>query len=171
VLDVEGLGAKDGPPDRSLPNGSSIALLIEHRGATVLLGANAYAGTLVQSLRSLAQHRRVTLPWPVDLFKLSHHGSRGNVNAELLKSIRARRFVFSTNNAIFNLPDDEAVAQVLMHGGRGAELWFNYATARNRRWGQKQLCERHGYAARFPEGIEGGVSINLPVQAIASSSA
>jgi hypothetical protein len=46
--------------------------------------------------------------------------------------------------AMVNLPDDEAVTQVIVHGGPTHELWFNYGTARNRRWGQKELCDHYG---------------------------
>lgn len=167
-LDIDALAARIGKPDRSLPNGSSIGLLIEHRGASLLLAGDVYAGVLSSAVRALAKQRRTKVPLQVDVMKVSHHGSRGNLNPDLLKAVRARHYVFSTNNALFNLPDDEAVAQVIVNGGSAQELWFNYATARNRRWGQKELCSHRGYRAHYPQGDEAGLSIILPAKTVAT---
>lgn len=165
ALDIDALAARIGKPDRSLPNGSSIGLLIEHRGASLLLGADVYAGVLSSAVRALAEQRKTELPLQVDVFKVSHHGSRGNLNPELLRAVRATHYVFSTNNAIFNLPDDEAVSQVIVHGGPGQALWFNYATARNRRWERREFCDRYGYFTHYPQGSDEGLSIILPAKA------
>jgi hypothetical protein len=88
------------------------------------------------------------------------------VTVDLLKAVQANHYIFSTNNAIFRHPDDEAVARVLVHGGRQPTLWFNYATERNRRWADEALLARHGYQARYPEAGKPGVTIALPARAV-----
>ena len=160
-LDLKALAAKVTATDSSAANGSSIAMLLEHRGASVLLGADAFPTVVVLALQELARQRRLPGGLIVDAIKLSHHGSRANVTNDLLKAIHADHYIFSTSNAIFNHPDDEAVARVLVHGGRQPTLCFNYATERNRRWAEPALRAKHGYQVRYPEGGQMGVVIAL----------
>jgi hypothetical protein len=127
-----------------------------------LLGADAFPTVLRPALTGLAQHRKLAGPRSVDVFKLSHHGSRANLTAELLSAVRASHYVVSTNNAIFNHPNDEAVARVLVHGGTQPTLWFNYGTQRNRRWADADLQREFGFSAVYPESETGGVTIKLP---------
>jgi beta-lactamase superfamily II metal-dependent hydrolase len=164
AFDVEALAAKVTATDRSAPNGSSIAILLEHQGASALLCADAFPTVMVPALQALALKRRMPGGLRLDAIKLSHHGSRANVTADLLKVVKADHYVFSTNNAIFRHPDDEAVARVLVHGGRLPTLWFNYATERNRRWVDEALQGRHGYQVRYPEAGKAGVTIALPAR-------
>ena len=113
AVDVKALAAMQTPVDRAVANGSSIAILIEHRGASVVLGADTFAMVMAPALQSLAAKRKQSPPMKVDAIKLSHHGSRGNVTNDLLDTVQADHYLFSTNNAIFNHPDDESVARVL----------------------------------------------------------
>ena len=160
VTAAEGAFA-DVPVPSGAPNGPSIAILLEHLGASVLLGADAFPTVLVPALQALALQRRAAAGLRVGAFKLSHHGSRANVNTDLLKAVQADHYIFSTNNAIFRHPDDEAVARVLTHGGKQPTLWFNYGTERNRRWAAEELQSQHGYQAQYPAGDTGGVVLTL----------
>ena len=161
TLDITALSAQVTATDRAAPNGSSIAILLEHQGASVLLSADAFPTVMVPALQALALKRRKPGGLQLDAIKLSHHGSRANVTTDLLKVVKADHYIFSTNNAIFRHPDDEAVARVLVHGGRQPTLWFNYATERNRRWANEALQAQHGYQVRYPEAGEHGVTISL----------
>jgi hypothetical protein len=136
--------------DRAVANGASIALLLENRGASVLLAAYAFAPVLMTSLRALGQHRSQILPMRLHVCKLSHHGSQANITTELFKCAQARHHVVSTYVAIFGHPDDTAVARTLLHGGARPTLWFNYGNARNKRWGAESLQARHGHETRYP---------------------
>lgn len=162
ALDIAALAQKVSPSDRSAPNGSAIALLLEHRGASVLLGADAFTTVLGPALRNLARHRNHHGRLKVDAFKLSHHGSRANLNVELLTAVQASHYVVSTNNAIFNHRNDEAVAQLIVHGGEQPTLWFNYGTQRNRRWADAELQRRFGFSAVYPAVDAAGVTLTLP---------
>lgn len=160
---LEALAARVTPVDRAVPNGSSIAMLLEHQGASVLLSADAFPTVLVPALAALAKRRGLAGPVPVDAVKLSHHGSRANVTQDLLKAVDARHFVFSTDNSYFRHPNAEAVARVIL-GSRRPTLWFNYDTPLNRQWDAPELTARHGHLARFPAGNDDGIKLELPAR-------
>jgi beta-lactamase superfamily II metal-dependent hydrolase len=160
MLDVQALAAKKTPLDHAPANGSSIALLLEHEGASVLLAADAHATVLVPALRALAAHRGATLPWKVDVFKLSHHGSRANVTVDLLNTVQAHHYVVSTNGAIFDHPDDEAIARTVLHGGTPQTIWFNYANEHSARWATASL-QAWGSSVKAPATGATGVTLEI----------
>ena len=157
---LENLAASKTATDKALPNGSSIALLVEYKKKSILLAADAHPDLLVEELRALADSRQLKLPWSVDVFKLPHHGSRANVTTELLKVVRAKHYVVSTNNAQFGHPNAEALARVICAGGQPT-IWFNYATKQNLSWNDAARQARYGYACRYPAGEGGGVRLEL----------
>jgi beta-lactamase superfamily II metal-dependent hydrolase len=159
--DWAALAARKTLLDRAPANGSSITILLEHQGASVLLGADAIPEVLVPALQALARDRGVTGGMRVDAFKLSHHGSRANVTHALLAAVRADHYLFSTNGAIFGHPDDEAVARVIVHGGRESTLWFNYANERNLRWGTAPWVASHGCRIEYPQAEGAGLTLKL----------
>ena len=146
-----------------MPNGSSIALLLEHRGASVVLGADAFGAVLGAGLSGVAARRGVA-HLPVDAFKLPHHGSKGNVVEALLKVAPARHYVVSSNGDVFHHPDDQAVARVVMHAPPGATLWFNYRNPRTERWAEPALRAQHGYRTAYPDDPSRGVVLELPAR-------
>jgi beta-lactamase superfamily II metal-dependent hydrolase len=161
--DLASLAAERSPKDGSAPNGSSIALLVEHRGASVILSGDAFGNVLGAGLKGLATARGLdTLP--VDAFKLPHHGSRGNVIEAMLALAPAEHYVFSSNGDTFHHPDDAAVARTVMAAPRGATLWFNYRNARTERWDDPDLREAHGYRVKFPKDPAAGAVLDLPAK-------
>ena len=64
--DLAALAAKATTKDRAVANGSSIAVLLEHRGASVLLAADAFVPVLAIALKSMAHYRGASLPLQVD---------------------------------------------------------------------------------------------------------
>jgi beta-lactamase superfamily II metal-dependent hydrolase len=156
---LKALAAHKSRKDRSPANGSSIAALLEHGGASVLLAADAFPTVLGSALLGLAKHREITLPLPVDVFKLSHHGSRANLMHELLGVVRAQHYVVSTDNTRFGHPNDETLARVVLYGGAAPVLCFNYATQQNLRWSSQSLQQKHGFTTRFPGKGERGLIV------------
>jgi beta-lactamase superfamily II metal-dependent hydrolase len=110
--------------DQSVPNGSSIAFLFEFGHSACLFGGDAYAGVLASSLRRLSAERDVP-KIKLDLFKLAHHGSRGNITAEVLGLIDCDRFLVSTDGSKFNHPDADAIQLISKHGGE-RKIFANY---------------------------------------------
>lgn len=158
--DLDALAAEHSPKDDSVPNGSSIGLLLEHRGRRVVLSGDGYGEVLAAGLRTVAAARgQETLP--VDVFKLPHHGSRGNVLETMLAAAPADHYVFSSNGDTFHHPDDAAVARTVVTAPRGATLWFNYRNPRTERWGDAALRKTHGYRVRYPRSDTAGAVLEL----------
>jgi beta-lactamase superfamily II metal-dependent hydrolase len=165
-LDVDKLVAKPFKSDRTVANGSSIALLAEYIDGKVekrcLLTGDAHVGVLMNSLQTLMKDQRRVKDGRllVDALKLSHHGSKKNVSKGLLDLLDCSKFLFSTNGQQFKHPDPEAVARVVKYGrgdgGGNPKLFFNYNSAFNKIWNERGLLELHEYEVDYPaEGTEG----------------
>jgi Metallo-beta-lactamase superfamily len=113
--------------DGSAPNGSSIAFIFEANERSVLFTGDAHASVLTDSLQRMCQDRGVEQV-PVDAFKLSHHGSRGNITPALLDLLDCQTFLVSTNGDKFNHPDRETIELIAQRArrGRSPTIWFNY---------------------------------------------
>jgi Metallo-beta-lactamase superfamily len=158
--DVPALAAAPFSSDGAPPNGSSIALLLEHDGRSILLTGDAFPGVLAASLdRLLAERGSDRLA--VDALKVPHHGSRANVSAAFLAKLDCRRFLFSSNGAHTRHPHPEAVARALAAAPADAELAFNYRTRHNEVWDEQALRDRHGYATAYPGDGEQGLGVAL----------
>jgi hypothetical protein len=157
---LEALAERVSTPDQSAANGSSIALLVEHRGAAALFAADAFANVLGAALFRLAEHRGVPAV-PVDAFKLPHHASKANVSARLVALAPARHYLVSTNGDRFHHPDDVALARVVVGAEPGAVLHFNYANARTDRWAVPRIADRYGITAGYPRTAAAGIRLEL----------
>ncbi|MCO7500265.1 hypothetical protein NJG17_10175 [Stenotrophomonas maltophilia] len=158
TVNVEKLAAQPFRPDRTVPNGSSIALLAEFNGARVLLAGDAHADRLISSLKVLLREEgRLRL----DAFKLSHHGSSGNTSRELLDLVECSRYLVSTNGSYFGHPDEVAIARVLKYGGSEKSLHFNYSSDRSSVWMDAVLQQTYCYTMQTPSEATGGLVVSL----------
>ncbi len=136
--------------DTAAANGSSIAFLATYEGKTVLFGADAHPDILV---RNLARVDPSLLAGGIAALKMSHHGSKGNTNDELVRMLSATHYLVSTNGSIFGHPDDQAIARVLTLGPKGMQLHFNYREATNSRWAEEQAALK--FKAHYGNDAEG----------------
>jgi hypothetical protein len=147
--DIEVLIEEEFREDDKAPNGSSIALLVEFEGRSLLLAGDAHPSVVTDSLRRLAQERqfpRIRL----DALKVSHHGSRKNTSAELLKAIDCSTFLFSSSGERFGHPSPECVARIVT-SRRDSTLRFNYDSDVTKRWASPGLQGKYHYQALYPE--------------------
>lgn len=137
--------------DKTPANGSSIAFLAKHGKHRALLTGDAFAGVLKSGLERVNGGDAVGM----DLFKIPHHGSVGNVTEDLLSLIKCRRYLFSTSGKIFGHPHERAVELILEnHQGKGRPiLAFNYNTERNKKWSDPEDQKARKYLASFPSGL------------------
>ena len=166
VPNVDDLLKEPFKPDRTVANGSSIALLAEYmdgkKEKRCLLTGDAHVGVLMNSLQTLMKDKRRVKNGRlvIDALKLSHHGSKKNVSKELLDLLHCSKFLFSTNGQQFGHPDPQAVARVVKYGrrkdGPNPQLFFNYKSPCNKMWNLPGLPELHEYEVEYPaEGTDG----------------
>ena len=148
------------PEDKAIPNGSSIAFLLEHKGKSALFCADAFPRVLSAAIQSVIERRGLKGPLAVDVIKLSHHGSRSNTTNELMKVVKAKHYLCSTNNSYFNHPDEEALARTIV-ASDAPTLWFNYDTSKNRFWDSVDLKSKYQYRANYPNQAGDGVTISF----------
>ena len=158
--DVDALADAPFKADAAPHNGSSIAVLAEYQGKSVLLGADAHAPVLVGSIQKLLKQRGGDR-LKIGAFKVSHHASQNNINIELLKLLDCRQYLISTNGDHFNHPDREAVGRIIKYGGDHPTLYFNFRTRLNDVWEQTPLQETYGYQAIYPATGEAGLLVRL----------
>lgn len=157
VAALDALAALARGGDKSEPNGSSIALLVEHPDARILLAGDAFASDLVTALSAR------NAPIALDAVKLPHHGSKENVTKELLEVIDCPLYLFSTDGTQFFHPDAAAVASVIAHGKRtrpDVELGFNCTSDYSGWWNNEDWKSRFGYRTQY--GDADGLTIRFP---------
>lgn len=149
--DVEALADAPFEEDPSKANGTSIVLLAEFAGHSVLLTGDAHADVVAASIdRLLAERGKSRLK--LDLLKLPHHGSKANTSRDLLSRVDCADYLVSTNGSYHQHPDAEAISRVIVHGGSAPRLHFNYLSKHNKVWQTRRLMDRHGYEAVYPSG-------------------
>ncbi|MCE2660343.1 MAG: CHAT domain-containing protein [Rubrivivax sp.] len=160
--DLDTLAKRRFDADDSRPNGSSIAVLAEFAGQRLLLASDAYADVLAQAIRALLPTGQARLR--LDAFKLSHHGSRRNVNDELMALIDCPHYLISTSGAVFSHPDREALARVVRRSHAPAQLWFNHPLPERNRayhaiWQDRSFQQRWGFQAHYPADSSAGLRL------------
>jgi beta-lactamase superfamily II metal-dependent hydrolase len=162
TMDVPTLIASQTVGDHSDANGASIAFVAGYEGASCLLTGDAWAPVLTEGADRLASETgdpRLALT----ALKVPHHGSKNNLDEDLLERIDTHRFLISSDGSRFGHPDREAIARIL--GGRGRpdpgadqtiDLYFNYRSKFNSVWDDPGLQQRWNYRTHFPaDGAEG----------------
>lgn len=108
--------------DASIANGSSIAFILTADNSAMLFLGDAHDGVVVSGLRTLGYSPESKLP--LDLVKVSHHGSHYNTSNDFLELVECNRYVISTNGAIHGLPNKRTIARILTK--TDANIYFNY---------------------------------------------
>ena len=143
-------------------NRSSMALLIEAEGKTLLMMGDADPWVVYNKIKCM--ERQMGKKVKVDFAKVSHHGSKNNTCNELLDAIDCYNFIISTNGGESNSyhPDRETLAKLLCHPSRNCDkevnLYFNYPL--------KEIEERTGELLTEQEIQEHKCTIRDNVDAI-----
>lgn len=96
--------------DKSIPNLSSIVLLVECEGKTILLTGDARSDHIVAGLNHAGLLTDGKLH--VDVLKVAHHGSSRNATAKFFKTITADTYVISANGKYDN-PDYDTLKWIV----------------------------------------------------------
>jgi hypothetical protein len=125
--------------DNSVPNLSSIVVLLEIGGAKLLLTGDALGDQVVKGLEDAGIIAKGGV-LDVDLLKLPHHGSIRNVTPKLLKQVRAKHYVASGDGTYGNPDRDtlELIEKTRPEGGYTVHLTYDAAScdATHEAWGK-----------------------------------
>jgi hypothetical protein len=110
-------------------NATSIAMLVEVQGKSVLLLGDAIPAVLDDAVKGLLKKRKLKR-LQVDYVKLAHHGSTRSLSDEFLSMVDCNNYIFSTNGRASGLPNKSCVARIVTNPKRNCEvavlLYFNY---------------------------------------------
>jgi hypothetical protein len=81
--------------DKSIPNLSSISMLVEIGGRKLLLTGDARGDDVVAGWKAAGRDEKT--PFPVDILKMPHHGSDRNISEDFLKLFPADHYVISAD--------------------------------------------------------------------------
>jgi hypothetical protein len=107
ITGVNSLADFDYVKDKSLANESSLAFLIETPKNSILMLGDCHAEDVITWL-----DKNKISKLEVDAVKVSHHGSKNNINKELINRLHCDTYLISTNGKIFNHPDLETLAVI-----------------------------------------------------------
>ncbi len=114
--------------DQSVYNLSSIVVLAEHGGKTMLLAGDARGDDVVAALEG-AKLVKKSQALHVDLLKVPHHGSWRNLSDDFFTRIEADHYVFSANGKYGN-PDPETLRSLIAARGTASyTLWLTNKVA------------------------------------------
>lgn len=144
--DLRILAETDVSSDPSKANGSSITLLLEYKGRTVLLAGDAWSDDLVAGIKSVSGGG----PLKLDAFKLPHHGSKNNIHKTLVESVACDRWLFSTDGTKHYHPDAAALARVITYSrSRKPILSFNVPSKYNCWWDNSDWKAMYDYETEY----------------------
>ncbi len=149
--------------DQAVANGSSIALIAEFAGVRCGLFADAFEEVLTDGLCRF-NHERSDKTVRLAAVKMSHHGSKGNVSVDLLRTFACRNFVVSTDGSVFGHPDRETLTLVASHQA-GACVYFNYRNSHT--VGLESELQTAGLTLQYcyPRDQSGGAILDLELLA------
>ena len=107
--------------DKSVPNLSSIVVLVEVGGRKLLLTGDAHGDDIVSAWKELGLGEN---PVSIDLLKMPHHGSIRNTTQPFLEFFVADHYVFSADGKHDNPDAPTLEAVVKMHRNRKIVLHF-----------------------------------------------
>lgn len=107
--------------DPSRPNVAGISVIAEYGRKRVLLLGDAAPAPILRALDRLGPR-----PHVFDAVKMAHHGSRRNTSLEFAQAVQAKKWLVSTDGAVFEHPDPEAVARVVVGQSTPPTFFFNY---------------------------------------------
>ncbi len=136
VAALQKLFASNSQLDSSVPNLSSIVVLVEINGKTMLLTGDARGDDIVSAWTELGlpDERRT-----IDLLKMPHHGSFANSPENFLRFFEASHYVFSADGKHENPDPPVLEGLVSIHGDRPITLHFTNADIK---WKKPYRLER-----------------------------
>jgi len=109
--------------DSSVKNGSSITFVITIFGKNFLFLGDSHPILIAKAITDLGFSEIDQLV--VELFKVSHHGSKSNTNEKLVKLVKTGNYFLSTDSSGDNHPHKRTLARIVKYNP-SATFHFNY---------------------------------------------
>jgi len=124
-------GFKKESGEKRKENGASIAFILIYQNKKYLFLADAHIPLIVKELSKLTHYFNSRGKIEFEFIKLSHHGSRNNLNQEFLELIECENFVVLTNGSTHKHPDKETLSKIIINMPRkdnetAINFIFNY---------------------------------------------
>ncbi|PWF43612.1 ComEC/Rec2 family competence protein [Massilia glaciei] len=145
--------------DGSDANGSSIAFLARCNGKSCLFLADAHIDLINESLAKLVAKEGRQLK--VDAVKVSHHGSKNNLDARFFDLVDAKHYLISTNGDQHEHPDKPAMEAIIAGSKRKPVLWFNYRSDHTLPYEEQSKLAGARFTTRYPREGKEGIVIRL----------
>lgn len=127
--------------DKTSANNSSIAFILEYNRKNFLFLADANIETINRSLRNMGYCENNRLE--VNFVKVSHHGSKNNINSKFLDIVKTNRFIILTDGKSENNnhPNKEIFSLILKHRKREKYILFilNYKEVINKKFHKNEF--------------------------------
>ena len=147
--------------DRSVPNLSSIVVLAECDGKTILLTGDARSDHILSGLEQAGLLTNGKLH--VDVFKVPHHGSSRNATIKFFKAITADTYVISANGKNGN-PDPDTlkwIVEAAHSAGRQIEIFATNTTDSIKKLKQSHKPADFGYRLNIKPEADHLISVKL----------
>jgi len=147
--------------DTSVPNLSSIVLLAECDGKTMLLTGDARSDHVLKGLQHAGLMTDGKLH--IDVLKVAHHGSNRNHTAKFFKTVTADTYVISANGKDDN-PDYETlkwIVEAAKSAGRQIEIIVTNNTPSTKKIKQTHKPALHGYRLTVKPKADHSIELQL----------
>jgi len=147
--------------DKSVPNLSSIVLLAECDGKTILLTGDARSDHILAGLEHASLLTNGKLH--VDVLKVAHHGSNRNATAKFFKTVTADTYVISANGKDDN-PDYDTlkwIVEAAHSAGRRIEIVVTNATPSTKELKQSHKPTDYGYRLTVKPKADHSIAVQL----------
>lgn len=114
--------------DNSPKNGSSISFILTINKKNFLFLGDSHPNGVVSCLEQMGYSKEN--PLPVELFKISHHGSKSNTNRKLIELVKTDNYLISTDSTGHNHPNKRTLARII-NINPNAVFHFNYEHVRD----------------------------------------
>lgn len=134
--------------DTDAVNGSSIAFILEYEEKRILFLGDSHPSVIEKQIKKELRGKNYKLK--VDLMKVSHHGSSGNITKELLEIIECDKFLICTNGAQYSHPDPESISRIITaNRDKKKIIIMNYETPSIKKFLNKDMMEKYKYSIIF----------------------
>ena len=143
-------GFKKESGERRAENGSSIAFILIYKEKKYLFLADAHIPLIIEELSKHTECFNSRGKIEFEFVKLSHHGSKNNLNQDFLNLIETNNFIVLTNGSTHKHPDKETLSKIILNMPRKdndtkINFIFNYSHMVNHNKFTKEECQDYKF--------------------------